>query len=324
MVFKYNPTAGRVMQSSSPFNPASTLAQPIAHLFLVVGIVMMAILLLVTVLVLYVCFRYRQRPDGRKPRQEFGRVGLEVAWTVAPLLLLLYIFTMTVQAMRGSDPGISTERQPDMVIVGHQWWWEARYTNTGVVAANEIHIPVGRLLLVRLESADVIHDWWVPQLGRKMDAIPGHPNPVWLKADIAGTYLGTCAEYCGAEHAWMRIRVIAEPEADFESWSRHQLEAPAADNSTDDVAKGASLFQEFTCANCHSISGTPARGKIGPDLTHLAERQTLGAGRIENTPANLAEWLSDPQLVKPGIHMPNFQMTSDEIRELTAYLETLR
>ncbi|MGC1107487.1 MAG: cytochrome c oxidase subunit II [Candidatus Acidiferrales bacterium] len=311
------------MQRVSSFNPASTLAQPIAHLFLIMGIVMMAILLLVTSLVLYASFRYRRRPGANEPRQEFGRKGLEVAWTIAPLLLLVYIFTVTVQAMHRSDPGISTDRQPDMVIVGHQWWWEARYTSSHVVAANEIHIPVGKLLLVRLESADVIHDWWVPQLGRKMDAIPGHPNLFWIEADVPGTYLGTCSEYCGAEHAWMRIRVIAQSPVDFERWSEHQLDIPSQ-SYTGDAALGARLFQELTCADCHTISGTPARADIGPNLTHMAERQTLAAGRLENTPANLEQWLSNPQAIKPGIHMPNFEMTPDQVRDLTAYLETLK
>lgn len=311
------------MPSASPFNPASTLAQPIAHLFLVLGIVMMAILLLVTTLVLYASFRYRRRSGASAPRQEFGRKGYEIAWTIAPLLLLVYIFTVTVHAMHGTDPGISASRQPDMMIVGHQWWWEARYMRSHVVAANEIHIPVGKLLLVRLQSADVIHDWWVPQLGRKMDAIPGHPNLFWIEASVPGTYLGTCSEYCGAEHAWMRIRVIAQSEADFQRWSEHQLEIPAPPHAGD-AARGAQLFQQFTCANCHTISGTPANADIGPDLTHVAERQTLGAGRLENTPGNLERWLSDPQAIKPGIHMPNFELTPDEIRDLTAYLETLQ
>ena len=311
------------MLNGSPFNPASPLAQPIAHLFLVLGIVMAAILLLVSVLVLYASFRYRQRPGTIEPQQNFGRRGLEIAWTVAPLLLLAYIFTVTVHAMHGSDPTSSPDRQPDMVVVGHQWWWEARYLNSHVVAANEIHIPVSKLLLVRLESADVIHDWWVPQLGRKMDAIPGHPNLFWLEADVPGTYLGTCSEYCGAEHAWMRIRVVAQSVSDFERWSEHQLDIPEQPLAGD-AAQGARLFQQLTCANCHTISGTAASANIGPDLTHIAARQTLAAGVLENTPSNLDRWLSDPQAAKPGIHMPNFQMTSDQVRELTAYLETLR
>ncbi len=179
------------------------LAQPISHLFLIVGIVMAAILLLVIVLVVYVSFRYRSDVANVVPRQEFGRTSLEILWTVGPVLILVFIFAATIHAMKESDPGFAANQQPDLVIVAHQWWWEARYIESGVIAANEIHLPVGKRLFVRLESADVIHDWWVPQLGRKMDAVPGHPNFLWLEADSPGFYSGTCAEYCGAEHAWM-------------------------------------------------------------------------------------------------------------------------
>jgi cytochrome c oxidase subunit 2 len=310
--------------SGSPFTPASSLAQPIAHLFIVVGIVMAAILLLVTVLVTYASFRFRHRPGSREPQQWFGNRRIEIAWTVAPLLLLLYIFTITVHAMRRSDPGVSEKREPDMVIVGHQWWWEARYLNSGAVAANEIHIPVGKLFLVRLEAADVIHDWWVPQLGRKMDAIPGRPNLFWLEADYPGTYLGTCAEYCGAEHAWMRIRVIAEPAAEFERWTAQQLAVPSVASLTGDAKSGASLFQKLTCQNCHAISGLTPSISIGPDLTHIASRETLAGGVLINTQENLAKWLSNPQAVKPESFMPNFELTDDQVRELSAYLETLQ
>jgi len=317
------------MQSNSPLSPASTLAQPIAHLMFEVGIVMMAILLLVTVLVCYAAIRYRRRAGAGDPPQNFGARKLEIAWTVAPLLVLIYIFTATLQAMRGTDPAIPRGRQPDLVIVGHQWWWEARYTDSHVVAANEIHVPAGKALLVQLESADVIHDWWVPQLGRKMDAIPGHPNLFWLKADSPGFYTGTCAEYCGAEHAWMRIGVVAESEPAFEQWSQHQLEAAAQLPASGDAAKGAALFRQMTCGNCHTIAGISAaslvgQSLVGPDLTHIASRRTLAAGRFQNTPENLANWLADPQAIKPGCHMPNFQFTDAQVYQLTAYLETLQ
>jgi cytochrome c oxidase subunit 2 len=312
------------MQNGSPFTPASTLAQPIAHLFVVVGMVMIAILLLVTALVLYASFRYRYRPGAREPHQEFGRRGLEIAWTVAPLILLVYIFTITVHAMHRADPEVSQNRLPDMLIVGHQWWWEARYLDSHVLAANEIHIPTGKLFLVRLESADVIHDWWVPQLGRKMDAVPGHPNLFWLEADAPGTYLGTCAEYCGAEHAWMRIRVIAEPQVAFEGWTAQQLAIPSTAAMSADAKDGEKLFQKLTCSNCHSVSGFTQDTGVGPNLTHIAGRETLAAGVRTNTPENLAKWLANPQAVKPESHMPNFQLTNEQVRYLTAYLETLQ
>jgi cytochrome c oxidase subunit II len=158
-----------------------------------------------------------------------------------------------------------------------------------------------------------------------MDAIPGHPNLFWLKADVPGTYMGTCSEYCGDEHAWMRILVIAEPERDFLRWTESQLGVPPAPPAGTDASIGAQLFlQQLTCANCHAVAGTAADGTIGPDLTHIASRRTLAAGRLENSPANLFQWLSNPQAVKPGVHMPNFQTTSDQVRELSAYLESLQ
>ncbi len=312
------------MPTDSSLLRDSVLAQPISHLFVIVGIVMAAILLLVTVLVLYVSFRYRAGAAKVVPRQEFGRSSLEILWTVGPILILVFIFAATIHAMRESDPGFAANQQPDLVIVAHQWWWEARYMKSGVIAANEIHVPVGKRLFVRLESADVIHDWWVPQLGRKMDAVPGHPNFFWLEADSTGFYSGTCAEYCGAEHAWMRIGVIAEGEPTFERWAQHQLEVPSKVPSGSDPAEGAELFQQLTCGNCHTIGGTSAQGKIGPDLTHISGRLTLAAGRFQNTPANLARWLADPQAVKPDSHMPNFQLTDSQVHQLTAYLETLQ
>lgn len=311
-------------QNSSPFSPASTLEQPIAHLFVVVGVVMVAIFVLVASLVLYACVRYRYRPGGIEPRQEFGRRGLEIAWTVAPLVLLVYIFTITVHAMHRADPGVAENRQPDILIVGHQWWWEARYLDSHVLVANEIHIPSGKLFLVRLESADVIHDWWVPQLGRKMDAIPGHPNFFWLEADAPGTFLGTCAEFCGAEHAWMRIRVIAEPPATFERWTARQLAGSSTAPVSADARNGEKLFEKLTCSNCHSVSGFTGDTGVGPNLTHLAGRETLAAGVITNAPENLAKWLANPQTVKPESHMPNFELTGEQVRDLTAYLETLQ
>ena len=312
------------MQTDSSLLRNSALAQPIFHLFLLVGIVMAAILLLVTVLVLYASFRYRHSATGEIPQQEFGRTSLEILWTAGPVVILIFIFGATIHAMRESDPGFAAKQQPDLVIVAHQWWWEARYLESGVIAANEIHLPVGKRLFVRLESADVIHDWWVPQLGRKMDAVPGHSNFLWLEADSPGFYSGTCAEYCGAEHAWMRIGVIADAEPTFERWVQHQLEVPSPLPAGSDAVQGAELFQQMTCGNCHAIAGSSAKGRIGPDLTHIGSRLTLAAGRFQNTPANLASWLANPQAIKPDSHMPNFQLTDPQVRQLTAYLETLQ
>jgi len=310
------------MGDSSPFNPSSPQAQAISDLFVWSLVVAGIIFALVAGLVFYSVVRFRSRPGAGEPRQLTGHTKLEIAWTITPALLLVVMFGFTIAAMSASDPPVG-DRQPDLVVTGLQWWWQVEYPASGVVTANEVHIPVGKRLLVRLESADVIHDFWVPRLGPKRDMVPGHPNHLWLEADAPGTYLGACAEYCGEQHAWMRLRVIAQPQAEFDAWQQQQRQAPAAPTSGD-AAEGAQLFQQRTCVNCHAIAGTPATARAGPDLSHLASRQTIGAGVLENTPDSLTNWLADPQAVKPGNHMPSLRLTDAELRTLVAYMESLK
>lgn len=310
------------MITGTPFNPASPQAHAITQLFVAVIGIMAFILTLVTGLVLYAAFRYRQRPGSGEPVQRFGHVRLEAGWTVGFVLILAFLFIFTVRTVESADPSVPDGRPPDLIVTGHQWWWEAEYPGQ-IRTANEIHIPTGKALLVELRSADVIHDWWVPQLGRKMDAIPGAPNRFWMEADRPGSYLGTCSEYCGVEHAWMRIQVIAQPERNFDRWLAEQAQAPPKPASGS-AAQGADLFQKITCGNCHTVAGTPAKARIGPDLSHGASRATLASGRLENTVSNLNKWLADPQSIKPGVAMPNFRLTQDQVNELTAYLETLK
>ena len=215
------------------------------------------------------------------------------------------------------------DREPDIIITAHQWWWDMRYPKYNVVTANELHIPVGKNLLARIMSADVIHDWWVPALGRKTDAIPGHINYTWIEADKPGVYKGTCSEYCGMEHAWMRIRVVAESQKDFNKWIKEQQKMPAPPKDSIAV-EGAALFQTKTCASCHSISGTPANASIGPNLSHFASRKTMLSGMLLNTDQNLKRWLTDPQKVKSGARMPDFLLKKNEVDELAAYIEGLK
>lgn len=306
------------------FFPGSPQSAAIDHLFLVVGVVMVAILGLVTGLVLYAVYRFHHRPDDGEPPQIFGRPKVEIGWTAGSLLVVIFIFVISLRTMHQADPPATPNDSPSLVITAHQWWWQVDYPKRNVVTANEVHIPTGRRLLVELKSADVVHDWWVPQLGRKMDAIPGHPNYFWIEADKAGTYLGRCAEFCGAEHAWMRIRVIATPPAEFQQWERQQLVTPAKPTAGE-AAEGERLFQNLlTCSDCHRIAGTSANSSVGPDLTHIANRETLATGRLKNTPSNLRQWLKNPQAIKPGVHMPDFQLTDKQVDELSAYLESLK
>jgi cytochrome c oxidase subunit 2 len=313
------------MLTSSPFSPISPQARAIEQLFNVTLVVMAAIFVLVLGLVLYIWFRFRRRPgEGSRgePYQDFGRPRLEILWTVVPTLIVIGLFILTVQTMRVADPGVPQGAEPDLTVIGHQWWWEVRYPKLGVITANEIHIPADEKLLLRLQSADVIHSFWVPQLGRKMDMIPGHPTQMWIQADQVGAYRGECSEYCGVEHAWMHFLLVVQPAGAYAAWVQHQLLASTAP-SAPEAERGARLFQQLTCVSCHAIDGTAARARVGPDLTHVASRQFLGAGVLTNTPDHLTRWLENPQAVKPGCYMPNLRLTAAEVRALTAYLETL-
>ncbi len=303
--------------------PASLLkgrspqAEAISTLFAHFFILALVVFLVVAGLVVYSLVRYRAKADAQEPRQRFGSKSLEALWTVIPLLIVAALFVITFRTMAAVDPQSDPSRASDLIITGHQWWWEARYPN-GAVTANEIHIPVGRRLRVQIESADVIHDFWVPQLGRKMDAVPGLSSYIWLEANAAGIYQGACAEFCGTQHAWMRLVVVAEPDTNFSVWLRRQAE-PASGTT----AEGPRLFQEKGCGHCHAISGTEAAGRSGPDLTHMASRQILGSGISGNTAMNLAQWISDPQSAKPGNRMPRVPLSNQDAQALLAYLETL-
>jgi cytochrome c oxidase subunit 2 len=292
---------------------ASPEAAAISHLFVGTLIFLGAILALVTFLVIYAVIRYRDRPGAPEARQVFGWRKLEIIWTVVPILSLIVLAGFMVRTMAAGDPSTADAR-PDLRIVAHQWWWEIHYLKAGVTTANEIHVPIGKRLLVDFRSADVIHDFWVPELGRKIDIVPGHPNRLWIEADRGGTYLGVCAEFCGNEHAWMRFLVIADPPDKFAAWMKEQ-EAVAPEPVTPDERLGEKIYRDRICTNCH------LRG-VGPDLTHIASRRTLAGGALENTPANLAAWLHDPDDFKPGSNMPNFKLSDNEVRALVAYLET--
>ncbi|HEX3904567.1 MAG TPA: cytochrome c oxidase subunit II [Polyangia bacterium] len=304
--------------SGSALDARSPQAAAILHLFTQSLVVCGAIFFLVVALIVVCVVLFRSRP-GREASRTDGDKRLEIGWTLVPSGVLIWLLVATARAMTVADP--TADRPPDLTVVAHQWWWEARYPS-GAVAANEIHVPAGRPLVVRIESADVVHDFWAPSLGRKIDAIPGRAVTVWLQADRPGIYLGTCAEYCGAEHAWMRIRVVAQTPAAFTAWEAHERLAASAPSGAA-AARGARMFGAKTCVGCHAIRGTDET-RVGPDLTHLAERATLATGAIDNNPSELARWLKDPQRIKPGCHMPNLQLADGEVNDLVAYLETLR
>ncbi len=305
-------------------DPRSPQALAISNLFVLTLIVATVIFALVTGLVIYIAFRYRRRGNEGEPSPNFGRTKLEIAWTAGPTLVLAVLLVFTIQGMGNADPAVGQDRQPDLIVVGHQWWWEIGYPSVGITTANEIHLPMGRPMLARVEGADVIHDLWLPQVARKIDMIPGHPNTIWLQADKPGVYSGACAEYCGVEHGKMLIRAIVQPQADYEEWLAAQKQAAPRIPTGASPVRGQQLFQQKTCISCHAINGTGATARIAPDLTHFASRQTIAAAVLPNNRANLAYWLKQPDVVKPGSYMPNLKLTDDEVNALVDYLETLK
>ncbi|MEO6814010.1 MAG: cytochrome c oxidase subunit II [Ginsengibacter sp.] len=305
-------------------NPASQQADQINRLFNYFNVAAGLMLLLVIFLIIFICIKFRQKKDDTdEPLQTARNNKLETAMIGGPVLLLAFFFYQTITVMKAVSPSVPKERQPDIVITGHQWWWEINYPGANVVAANEVHLPVGKRLLMQMRSADVIHDWWVPELGNKMDLIPNHPNYLWLDINKPGKYIGACSEFCGAQHAWMRINVIAQDENDFNKWLADNAKAAVA--PTDSLSlRGAKLFQSKTCAGCHRIQGTAATSDVGPDLTHVAGRLTLLTGLLENNESNLFKWVNHPQEIKPGAHMPDFNFNKDTVNAIVHYLNQLK
>lgn len=306
----------------SLLSPASAQADRIV--LLTTYFVIAALLVLITVvgLLIYVTVRFRAKPGDKEPEQFTGNKVVEGFMIGVPTLLVLVFMYLTLDTMADVLPP-DKGAQPDVVITGHRYWWEASYPGTKAIVANEIHLPVGRRLLLHVAAADVIHDWWVPALGAKMDAIPGRTNHLWVTITKPGVYEGACSEFCGAQHAWMRIKVVAQPEAEFRQWVA-QKGRDATTQLSASAQAGAAFFGRQPCGSCHRIRGTAANGDVGPDLTHFASRSTMLAGLMENNPDNLRKWLTNPQHVKPGALMPSFIYPKDSINVLVDYLSSLK
>jgi len=237
---------------------------------------------------------------------------------VVPLVILVVVWGFTLHVMASQDSLGSDAVRID--VNAQQFWWQVTYPDQQFTTANEIHIPVGKTVEIRLTSPDVIHSFWVPQLNRKIDMIPGRRNQVELFASKPGRYRGQCAEFCGVQHAHMELIVVAEPRARFDQWLRTQ----GTPTSSAGAGAGLQLFLSKGCANCHDIRGTAARAHVGPDLTHVGSRATLAAGTIPNDRAHLTAWLRDPQQLKPGAKMPRLPLSAHDIATLVAYLEGLK
>ena len=321
-----NPT--QPLSPTNIFAPASTPAKSIFGLSMFVLAVTGAIFIIVFALLLYsiVKFRRRENDDGREPPQVYGSNQVEMAWTIIPILIVVALFMATARVIAVVQKTLPPGNAIEITAIGHQFWWEYRYPDLGVVTANELHVPVSdpahpTPTLIKLLSADTDHSFWVPRLGGKTDLIPNHPNSMWIDPQEAGVYLGQCAQYCGTQHAKMLLRVYVQSRDEFDGWIRQQRQ-PAFVNEA--VAQGQRIFETTACINCHAVSGTVANGRFGPDLTHLMSRDTIGAGAAANTPENLRRWILNPNQIKPGCLMPAMELNEQELDALTAYLGTLR
>jgi cytochrome c oxidase subunit 2 len=258
-------------------------------------------------------------------RHEPVAQGLVVLFGIGiPLGVLVALFGVSdVYLIRQTAAPAPGTTKLTINVIGHQWWWEVRYENGRAVTANEIHIPVRTRVNVIATTADVIHSFWVPQLNRKIDMIPGQRNRVLLYADRPGKYRGQCSQYCGLQHAHMAMFVIAQPRSAFRAWLANEAK-PAATPTSAKARAGEQLFMTSQCASCHFIHGTPAQGSVGPDLTHVKSRSTLASGTIPNTPKWLADWIHNPQFLKPGTRMPDLGLSWGEVHKIVAYLDGLK
>jgi cytochrome c oxidase subunit 2 len=324
--------AAMAQSPTSIFAPAATPAHSIFDLSMLVLAVTFAIFLVVAGLLLYALIRYRRRPGDtdREPAQIYGSNQIELSWTVIPILIVVMLFLTTTRVILGTQAIPKPEDAMDVTVIGHQFWWEYRYPKLGIVTANELHVPVSdsahpEPTYLTLTSADVDHSFWVPRLAGKVDLIPNRVNTMWLDPQQTGVYLGQCAQYCGMQHAKMLLRVYAQTPAEFDAWVAQQKKPAKQDFAgVPEALEGQTVFMHSACINCHTIAGTAATGRFGPDLTHLASRDTIASGSIENTPGNLRKWIDDPNSMKPGCLMPAMHLNDHDLSAVTAYLTQLR
>ncbi len=275
-------------------------------------------------LLIFTVLRFRRPKAGREPRQVHGSTVLEAAWTLVPALILVFIGVPTVYTIfrtQGQPPASSLEVQ----VIAHQWWWEFRYPELGVTTAYELHLPVGRPVHLQLNSADVIHSFWVPRLGGKRDVVPTRTNHLWFTPDSTGAFPGQCAEFCGDSHANMRLLAVVEPPAAFAAWVAAERDTAVPPPSDSLALAGAAIFKspQHLCITCHTVNGV-SQGMVGPNLSHVGSRRAIGSGILVNTPADIARWLAGPSAVKPGARMPTLPLTEDDRRALAAYLTSLK
>jgi cytochrome c oxidase subunit 2 len=308
----------------STLAPRSDLGAQVDTLFTSIFWWAVVVFAIVEGLLLFVIIRYRRRPGAGQPSALHGHTALEIGWTLAPALILVFIAVPTMRtifatAARAPAGALRVE------VIGHQWWWEYRYPDLGIVTANEMHLPLGRPVELAMTSADVIHSFWAPGLGGKRDLTPGRITRIAFTADSLGEVAGQCAEFCGASHANMRLRVFVESDSAFAAWASRQKGDAAVPARGSEAERGQQAFARSACIACHTIAGLPqARGTVGPNLTHVGSRTTLAGAMLPNTTEWLRRWIANAPSFKPGSLMPAMPLPEDQMAALVAYLQSLQ
>ena len=303
----------------SILRPQGSSGKDILTLTIIMFAILSAVLLAVWGILAWVVVRYRNRPESEVSKTR-GNTRIEIVWTVIPAVIVAVLFALTLQTtsqITGATGNVT------LTVTGHQWWWEGQYSGASFRIANEFHVPVGRDVTADLLSVDVIHSFWIPQMGGKTDMIPGKLNHTSFTPVKVGRYVGVCSEFCGSQHAHMRMLLFVDTSAQYAAWFANQ-DKPAAAPTTPAGVAGAAAIRTLGCGGCHTLRGTPLKGRYGPDLTHLASRTTIAAVTLRNTPANLHRWISNPQAVKPGNHMPALPVPPQTLDQIVAYLSELK
>lgn len=297
---------------------------------MLVLVVTLCVFLVVASLLTYALIRFRAGRDkenaNQEPPQIYGSNQIELSWTVIPILIVVMLFLASARVIFSTQDAQKPGNALDVVVVGHQFWWEYRYPKYGIVTANELHVPVSdpkhpEPTFLTLTSADTDHSFWVPRLAGKTDLIPDRVNSMWIDPPTAGLYLGQCAQYCGVQHAKMLIRVYADTPDQFDQWIKDQQHKAIDDPRVDD---GRQVFEHNACISCHTINGTVATGTFGPNLTHIASRETIASGSVMNNEENLRAFIDNPSHFKPGVLMPAMHLNDHDLNAVTAYLMTLK
>ena len=304
------------------FAPKSDFATEVDDLFWNIFWWAVVVFVIVEALLVIAIARYRARPGAPTPKPVHGHTALEIGWTLAPALILVFIAVPTMRTIFATA-GRAPEGALRVEVIGHQWWWEYRYPTLGISTANELHLPVGTPVQVDMTSADVIHSFWIPALGGKRDLSQGHTNRIAFRADSTGEYWGQCAEFCGVSHANMRLRVMVEPDSAFQRWVDRQRAAPVTPATGSAEERGQQIFRRSACIACHTIDGV-SPGKVGPDLNHVGGRGTIAGALFPNNTEWLHRWIQNAPSLKPGALMPPQNFSAEDLEALVAYLQSLK